>query len=168
MGFLWRARQGGIGPLPLVAVTDSYTHGEGVLSLRLLGAFPVVTARGAQIDLAEAMRYLAELPWAPDAVLSNGDLRWQVLQAGRWQVSAPNGAAVTFTVRDGDLVKIQAAARPATDPSGQPATYDWEGRFSDFQTVAGRRIPLAGEVGYIREGRYVPYFRGRITKYRVE
>ncbi|WP_238364964.1 DUF6544 family protein [Mesobacterium pallidum] len=165
--FLWQAEMR-LGPVPLVRVIDAHVGGRGLLTVRALGALPIGTVQGPDADLGEAMRYLAELPWAPDAALSNPALRWQVLAPDHWRVGLDGGAAVDlFLDAAGDVVRISAKARPATDPQGQPTTYDWEGHFTDHAQIGGRRIPRRGEVGYIRDGTYAPYFRGEITEYRV-
>ena len=42
-------------------------------------AVPIVRQEGPATDLGEAMRYLAELPWAPDAILRNPALEREAL-----------------------------------------------------------------------------------------
>jgi hypothetical protein len=73
--FVWDARAPG--PLvPSFTVVDAYVGGQGSLRANLFGAIPVAYAQGPVYDRAEAMRYLAELPWAPDAVLGNPEILW--------------------------------------------------------------------------------------------
>ena len=44
----------------------------------------------------------------------------------------------------------------------------WEGRFSNYQTHDGMRVPLAGEVAWMRpQGRKV-YFKGAVTQLHHE
>ena len=66
-----------LGPLAM-RVTDSYDAGRGQLEVRLLGV-PVQRQRGAGLARAEASRYLAEIAWAPPAILVNRELEWQEL-----------------------------------------------------------------------------------------
>lgn len=165
-GFVWLAEQRKAG-VPVVRVVDSYVGGKGLLVAWLLGSVPVARAEGDQIDRAEAMRYLAELPWAPDAILSNATLDWQVLAADHWRVSLGD-AVVDFQLNPaGDIIGITARDRPSLE-GGQLILRDWRGVFSDHGVIAGRRIPLHGEVGYVNEGVFAPYYRGRITAYNVE
>jgi hypothetical protein len=164
-GFVWEATQR-LGPFTKVKVTDSYVAGEGRLRVDLLGALRVVDASGADIDRSEAMRYLAELPWAPDAMLGNPDLRWQVLAPDRVEVSldAPGGKiAVAFLFDEaGDIVEVFARNRPALGPDGTSVLQDWRCLMSDYGPVGGRRIPRQGEAGYVVDGVYAPYWEGRI------
>src|SRR5581483_432575 len=63
VAFSWRARFG-----RTIRVVDRFAGGEGELEVKLLGLVSVGRARGPETSESEAMRYLAELPWAPHAV----------------------------------------------------------------------------------------------------
>ena len=69
VNFTWRARFPILGPLSL-HVTDSYREDEGLLQVRLLG-LPLQSKRGGELAAGEAFRYLAELPWVPQAMVLN-------------------------------------------------------------------------------------------------
>src|SRR4051812_49325272 len=72
--FEWKAR---VGPGGLVVVRDILRGGEGRLNVRALGLIPLVKSVGSPaLTPGKLMRYLAELPWAPDAILFNTQLRW--------------------------------------------------------------------------------------------
>lgn len=166
--FVWVARQDK-GILPLVRVLDAYdpTRG-GVLAVRLFGAFPVGTMRGAEMDRAEAMRYLAELPWFPDAILSNGDIRWSETTDGvEASLSTKGGdAQVAFTFDSaGDITTMIAKDRPAQTQEGAMVNLDWKGTMSDYGIIGARRVPRQVEVGYIHDIGYAAYFRGWLTEY---
>lgn len=165
-GFAWIARMGP-GPLTLVRVIDSYGPDGGRLAVRALGAVPIGTSTGPEADRDEAMRYLAELPWCPDAILSNPDLRWQVLDATRVavEVDTPGGVARVELLFDaaGDIAGARADERETTDADGAKVRLPWRGTFSDYREIGGRRIPARGEVGYLRPGGYEAYWRGTIT-----
>jgi hypothetical protein len=52
-------------------VTDAFANERGDLQVKVLGLFPIARIHGGdQIAKGEAMRYLAELPWAPDALVT--------------------------------------------------------------------------------------------------
>jgi len=73
-GFMWRARMG-----PIV-VADYLVDGTGGLDVTILGAFRVARmVGGTASNQGEALRYLAELPWCPDAILTNRALDWIVV-----------------------------------------------------------------------------------------
>lgn len=167
-GFLWQARQPFLGPIPAAQVIDSYAGGSGLLAVRIFGAIPVANAAGPDIDRAEEMRYLAELPWAPDAAMRNPALEWDMREDG-FTVSLSSGASVDFDLdAEGRITRMRAKGRPATGPDGVTTYLDWEGRFSDYTRMDGRLVPRRGEVGYIRDGVYTPYWRGEVTSWQVE
>ncbi|ROU02464.1 DUF6544 family protein [Histidinibacterium lentulum] len=163
--FAWVARVPA-GPVPRFTVIDRYDpSGGGLLAVRLLGAVRIMRQDGPATDLGEAMRYLAELPWAPDAILGNPALDWEALDGDRVRVSMETGSgrATVELIFDGagDIVAMEAER-----PDPQSATPRiWVGRFGDYGEIGGRRVPLSGEVGYRTEGVTAPYWRGRITGY---
>ena len=164
-GFVWKAGQQLWGPLAKILVLDAYVWGTGRLWVNLLGAIPVVRAKGADIDRGEAMRYLAELPWSPDAILENGALIWNQIDA-RVVTVASGDVAVTFRFdKAGDIVEMTAKDRPVRDPDGESRLRNWRARFSEYRWIGGRRIPARGEVGYDYPDGYEAYWRGTINSY---
>jgi len=168
--FVWQAEQD-VGFLPKVRVTDAYLPGAAELDVRLLGAVRVAHDAGDAVARGEAMRYLAELPWVPDAILGNPALRWREIDADWVEVAteAVGGpVAVRFRLDPaGDIVEMRASGRPARDGAGQTVLRDWQGHFRDYAQVGPRRIPAEAEVGYVTDGRYRAYFRGRIVTYEA-
>ncbi len=66
-GFVWRAD---IGPFGSTKVVDSLIAGRGYLEARIFGTLRVARIEGtAAINEGEVLRYLAELPLNPDAIL---------------------------------------------------------------------------------------------------
>jgi hypothetical protein len=66
VGFSWRARFPIVGPLAMTVV-DGFADGAGKLRVSLFG-IPLQTQAGPETNVGEAMRYLAELAWAPHAI----------------------------------------------------------------------------------------------------
>lgn len=171
VGFLWQARLPW-GPVAKFSVIDAYAGGKGLLRAALLGLIPVARADGPDIDRAEAMRYLAELPWAPDAILGNPALIWRMIDDDWAEASmliAGGRVAVRFRFDSGgDIAEVFAQDRPATAPDGSKASYDWQGYFRDYRMIGPRRVPAEAEVGYVHADGFRPYFQGRITDYAVQ
>ncbi|MFN6951084.1 MAG: DUF6544 family protein [Albidovulum sp.] len=170
-GFLWDARQS-LGPVQYLRVIDAYVGAEGMLEARLFGSVPLARMSGRELALGEAFRYLAELPWAPDAILGNPDLVWRVTGPDRVEVRlATQGGTARVTFRfdgAGDIVGMEAQDRPARDAAGLATVLDWRGSFGDYRQIGPRRLPEYGEVGYVWPGSgYEPYFRGRIRDYHL-
>ncbi len=168
-GFVWLAEAPGW-PMPSARVIDRFVRGEGLLEVRLLGAFPVARFLGPDADVGEAMRYLAELPWVPDAILANRAITWTEVDARAVEAAlfvASRRVSVRFIFDEGgDIVEMNATGRPDV-AGGETVLRDWRGVFSDYGEIGGRRIPRRGEVGYVHDGAYAPYFRGRVTSYEV-
>lgn len=168
-GFAWVAELR-LGPVAAVRVIDSYVDGAGRLEVRALGAFPMGREVGDEAALGEGLRYLAELPWTPDAILLNPEIAWEETTEGvRARLETAGGPAEVLFGFDaaGDIVAMRAEGRPAKLADGTPAFLPWQGRFRDYGEIGGRRIPLAGEVGYEYPDGSESYFRGRITSYSV-
>ena len=165
VGFSWRARFP-LFPGVWLLVEDSYRNGAGSLEGRLWGRIPLFRSTGAEVNLAQAMRYLAELPWVPPAMIANAELRWHAIDSRQVEVTCP-AAGPRAKVRleldgQGDIVGASAPARPRT--VGQ-RTVDtaWGGRFADYAVLGGMRVPRHGEVYWeLPEGRFV-YWRGEVT-----
>src|SRR5579884_635194 len=75
VAFWWHARFPLVGPLSL-HVVDDYAVGDGKLEVRLFGV-TLQRQRGPETVKGEALRYLAELPFVPPAILLNEQLEWR-------------------------------------------------------------------------------------------
>jgi hypothetical protein len=162
VAFSWRARFPILGPLAMTVV-DGFGDGAGELRVSLLG-IPLQRQRGPETDVGEAMRYLAELAWAPQAIAANRELEWRAV--GERAVEVVYEAAVTATVRwefddAGDPVRA-TGVRPF--PVGKAfVPMRWGGNFGAYRDFAGTRAPAFGEAWWgLPEGRFV-YWRGRVT-----
>jgi hypothetical protein len=163
VGFSWRARFG-VGPFTL-AVADGYSDGHGALAVRMFGR-TLQHEEGVETSVGEAMRYLAELPWAPAAMAGNGGLSWRELDASNAEVAAaaePGAPAVTLGFDAvGDIVRASSDARPLRQGDAFVPTA-WSGEFGDYRELGGMRMPTSAEVGWdLPDGRFV-YWRARVT-----
>ena len=164
--FAWRAR---LAPLGLVSVCDSLQAGVGGLEVTALGFIPLVkTPSTAALVRGELMRYLAELAWAPDAILDNPALRWRQGSSDEIVVGAGEGASaveVSFGLdNDGRIAAASARDRPRSAVEPILLT-PWRGRFTDYRLHEGRWIPFAGEVAWEIDGTEETYWQGRIERW---
>jgi hypothetical protein len=169
-GFLWEARQDK-GPFTWLRVIDAYVDGVGRLEARLLGAIPVAEMTGPELALSEAGRYLAELAWAPDAILLNPDLRWTMAGSRMAEVAletpaGPVRARFSFD-EAGDILSVSVPDRPAKMPDGTLARMELRGTYSDYRRIGPRRVPARAEVGYVYPSGYNAYFRCELTGYEL-
>ena len=160
-GFLWRAAMG-----HAVVVADYFVAGTGGLEVMLLGAFPIARlVGGAAANQGEALRYLAELPWSPDAILLNRALDWTVVDAKTIKVATGVGAErgeVTFELdNDGLIVRGGAPSRVYVE-KGRTTARPWHGRFWDYERIGDRLIPIQGEVAWTLDAGDFVYWRGRV------
>jgi hypothetical protein len=159
-GFLWRAAMG-----PIV-VADYFVAGTGGLEVMAFGVLPLARMiGGAAANQGEALRYLAELPWSPDAILINRALDWTVVDAKTIKVATGVGAErgeVTFELDDDGLIGRASAPSRAYAEKGHTTARPWHGRFWDYQRVEGYLIPMQAEVAWGLDAGDFVYWRGRI------
>ncbi|MEI8144938.1 MAG: DUF6544 family protein [Alphaproteobacteria bacterium] len=165
--FDWRARTGAFG---LQWIRDSLDHGEGSLSVKALGLIPLARFEpSAALTQGQLIRYLAELPLAPDAILRNNALVWRSLGSHQLSVSSglgENAAEVTFTLDDEGMVADMFALRPRAVGSEFKPT-PWLARFSDYRLHEGRRLPFRAEVTWKIEGTPHLVWQGRMTDWQL-
>jgi len=166
--FSWRARFS-IAPLVTLRVHDWYRAGEGALEIRLFG-LPLKRLRGDGVRKGEAIRYLAELPWAPAAMALNTELEWRQLDARTVEVAtsvAGSRLAVLLHFNDaGDVAAASAKDRPRTVGNCSVET-PFAAKVSNYEVVGGVRVPTRAEARWdLREGPFV-YFRGQVTALEV-
>ena len=161
-GFLWRASFGG-----MILVADYFVSRSGGMEVMLLGAVPITSiVHSASANKGEIMRYLAELPLSPDAILFNKTLDWTVIDTKTIKVAAGTGESrgeVTLYLDDSGLIsRMRAESRPYAEKGEHP----WQGRFWDYQTVGGRTIPIQAEVAWDLDAGEFVYWRGKNLDWR--
>lgn len=163
--FSWRARFP-LARLLALRVHDWYRSGDGGLEVRLLG-LPVKRVRGPEVARGEAVRYLAELPWFPQACVRNRELEWREVDGETVEVATEVGssrAAVRLQFDDaGDVVAASADARPRA-VGKQTVDTPFRGEFRDYGIVGGARVPTAAEVRWELPDGPFAYFRCRLLE----
>ena len=165
----WRARFRAA-PLVSLRVRDWYRAGSGGLDVRLWGVFPIANFSGDDFARGEAMRYLAELPWAPQAIAINRALAWRELDESTVEVSTLVGrervAVSLFFDGDGDIVAASAEARPRA-VGKQVVDTPWGAVVGEYREFDGVRLPTTAEVSwFLPEGKF-SYFRGTVIDWSV-
>ena len=69
-GFVWIADVKAA-PFLHLSGRDKYQNGRGHMLIKLLSLFPVVNAKGKEIDQGALLRYLSEIVWYPSSALSD-------------------------------------------------------------------------------------------------
>ncbi len=140
-----------------------------MLDVCALGFIPIARMRAsADATRGELMRYLAELPFAPAAILHNSSLRWRSEGPDCLAVSAGVSdvtAEVTFSLdTDGRIASVFAPDRPrAVKDSFIPTP--WQGRFSDYRQHLDFWLPFSAEVSWQLDGADVVCWEGRMQSW---
>ena len=167
--FRWVAK---CDPINLLVVRDQLIGSEGKLSLLAFGALPISTvSSGAKTTKGDIIRYLAELPWAPDAILRNHELTWQALDQRTFLVSAGGrnvrGEVVLRLGDDGLVSNVEAEDRPRKE-NGHFVERPWRGRFTAYEQRQGRLVPSRGEVGWMLDGAFFEAWFGELKEWRLQ
>ncbi|TDN39405.1 hypothetical protein E4631_14835 [Hymenobacter sp. UV11] len=151
-GFLWQ------GTTRWFVARDEYVAGRGGLTVRLLGAVPIVRGQGSHYDKGELLRWLAEGAWLPTALLPGPHLAWTAVddQAARLTLTHA-GQTVECLMRFNERNELAAceALRYFSNTELQP----WEGRFSQYRRQQGVLVPFAAEASWVINGQRQPYAR---------
>jgi hypothetical protein len=168
--FVWDARIR-FAPLLHVAVRDTYMDGIGRGQVAMQSAFTLTDAQGGhELNAGDLYRLLAEAPWAPTLLLPHEGLSWASIDDTRALASLTvGGETATMEFRfnaAGEITAVYAAERPRAYGTTYVST-PWEGHFSRYADVNGMRVPLAGEVGWWVEGRWLPVWEGTAQEFVV-
>jgi hypothetical protein len=168
-GFLWDAQVFMFPGLP-AHVEDSYIAGRGRLTAKMFGLFTVADSQGeGEIARGEFMRYFAESPWYPTALLPSQGVRWEAVDAASAHATTVDGAitlTLLFGFNDAGLItSVRAEARGAgVGKDGVTVMLPWDCALSDYQPKGGMMIPMTGEAAWVRPEGRKPYFVGHVEK----
>ena len=156
-----------------VLIVDYFVKSTGGLQVKLLGAVPLANMVGGDsIAKGEALRYLAELPLNPDAILFNTALEWTEIDSRSFKVAVGQGLArgvITFQLGEDGLIKTaRAASRPYGAKAGSITEHPWHGRFWDYQTVQGRTMPMQAEIAWVLDKGDFIYWRGKMLSWKAQ
>jgi hypothetical protein len=170
-GFDWDARIVVI-PGLVVRVHDAYVQGEGILHAALLAMFPLVSQHGTpELAQGELMRFLAEAPWYPTALLPSQGVRWEPMDDHSARATLTDrkvSASLVFRFGADGLIESVLAEKRARLVAGRSIPTPWLGRWSEWQRLNGVRVPTRGEVAWLLPTGPRPYWRGGLTGIRYD
>lgn len=170
-GFDWDAKVR-MGPGANVFVHDAYVHGEGILLAKVLGLVPVVDLRGTpEMAEGELLRFLAEAPWYPTALLPSQGVAWEAVDDRSARATLQdNGTSVSmiFTFDDRGFIDTGRAESRSRAVGDAMVPTPWSIRLGRYREKDGMRIPTEGEVGWEIEDEHLPYWRGTISEISFE
>jgi hypothetical protein len=168
LGFDWDARIQ-MAPGVNAFVHDSYILGEGKLHASLLGLLTVANVGNTpQAAQGELLRFFAEMPWYPTALLPSQGVRWEAIDHTSARATLTDGATTVSLVfqfnAEGAIETMRAEARNRDALTTMP----WNGRFWEYAVRNEMLIPLQGEVGWeYPEGTRL-YYKGKVTEINYE
>jgi len=166
--FDWRAQAG---PFGMISARDALKDDKGRFDIMALGVIPIARAEhSSALVRGELMRYLAELAWAPHAILLNTALRWRVDGPDTLAVSAGIGDTASEVLLGLDSQGRIAGGFAPDRPRSTTAPFlptPWRGRFSDYRHHRDLWIPFAGEVGWEIDGKEQLYWRAQMTQWEA-
>ncbi len=161
--FIWRAR---INMAPGIFITgrDTYADGRGHMLIKLLGLFPVVNARGPEIDQGTLLRFLGEMVWFPQAALQDY-VRWEGIgpQQARavMEYKGVHGEGI-FTFNPSGL-PVSFTADRYREENGNFVLRPWKISISEHRNFAGVTIPSRGSVTWELDSGDFTWFEFEIT-----
>lgn len=150
--FIWK------GTTRWFGVRDEYVGGRGSLSVRLLGAVPIVRGAGPHYDQGELLRWLAESAWLPTRLLPSAQLTWEAID--------DQSARLTFTHQDQSVALLirfnerdEIAECEALRYFGDTEQLPWIGRFAQYRRLQGVVVPFEAGASWVVNGQRQPYAR---------
>ena len=148
-GFIW------YGKVPLISARDLYYNGEGNLIVKLLHFIKIVDEKGPEINQGEMLRWLAEAPLFPTALLPSDKISWEAID--------DFSAKVVFTYKN-----MQVEGNFHFAESGEIKRFtakrfynktleNWTGYYNEYKTIEGVKIPFHLEVEWNLESEDLQY-----------
>lgn len=137
---------------------DEYVAGRGSLTVRLLGAVPIVRGKGPHYDEGESLRWLAESAWLPTSLLPGGRVAWAAIDDHSARLTFTHqGQATSLVVRfnERDEMAEGEALRYLDETTQRP----WQGRYEQYRRWHGVLIPTVLEASWLIDGQRQPYAR---------
>ena len=161
-GFVWDARISAA-PLMHVRVRDAYVGAEASGDVTLMSLVAMGHETGApELSSGALHRYLAEAVWYPTALLPEAGVTWEAVDETR--ADAGISVSLEFRFNDaGEVIGINTDKRYGLF-DGSYTQYPWEGRFRDYQTRNGVKIPTYGEVGWLLPDGWWLFWQGNIRE----
>ena len=167
--FIWRALSGFADS---VLIADYFVKSVGGMEVKILGTITMANMVGDESAAkGEALRYLAELPLNPDAILFNTALEWTAIDSKTFKVATGQGKArgeITFKLGDGLIATASAPSRSYGTNAANMTEHPWHGRFWDYQTVQGRTVPMQAEIAWGLDAGDFIYWRGKMQNWKAQ
>ena len=163
--FIWRVKFT-MAPFIWIDGRDMYYQGKGNMLIKILSTITVADATGSEMDISSLIRFLAEAPWFPTALLPSDYLEWKEIDSNSARaVIKDNGytALGIFTFNEkGEIIKFVTNDR-YMEADGKYFKEQWAGCYRNYQEIEGMKIPMEGEVEWNLSDKDLPYAKLKIT-----
>ena len=162
--FSWNARVQ-IFPFMHLGVTDTYAQGQGSGAIRLF-SLPIAREAGNMpVNSGSLHRYLAEAVWYPTALYPSEQLKWSAVSETKALATLTHaGTEVSLEFWFNTQDEVEAIYTPGRWGAfgGEYKQAPWLGRFFEYASHGGVRMPNVAEVSWRLDGFWNAVWRGRI------
>ncbi|MFS0776716.1 DUF6544 family protein [Neobacillus sp. 3P2-tot-E-2] len=162
-GFIWIADVK-MAPLVQLSGIDTFIAGSGKMKIKVFSLFPVVDAKGPEMDSGTMMRYLAEMMWYPSAALKPY-IKWDEIDGTSAKATMEyNGISVSgvfYFNEKGDILRF--VGKRYREVNGKYVLSDWGGINKEFKEFNGIRIPSKSDVTWFEKDEEFRWFEVEIT-----
>jgi len=163
-GFIWIGK---ISLLPIVWITgiDKYLEGKGTFQIKLWSTITISDApRGMELDESELLRWLAEAPLFPTALLPSSYLQWEPMDSDSAKAvidcSGTKVEALFHFDKRGEIVQINTDRYRAVGNSFVKGK--WLGHYSNYVLAKNMMVPRDINVSWNTEAGNFTYARFKI------
>lgn len=149
--FVWDAKID-TSPIVHVNVIDTFINGVAASKVLLFSALKVAKdGNKDELNSAALYRYLAEAPFYPTALLPSSGVTWKPVDNNKALATlTKNGITISLEFRfssKGEIIGVYTKERFGKFGEDY-IQYPWEGKYSDYKTFNGVKIPTKCEVGW--------------------
>ena len=135
---------------------NEYVAGRGSLTVRLLGALPVVHSRGPHFNQGDLLRWLGGSAWLPTSLLPSQHLVWTAIDdhSARLMLTHQH-QSVSCLARFNEQDELEECeVLGYMDGATQ---MPWVGLFAQYRRWHGVLLPTMAEASWVVDGQRQPY-----------
>ena len=156
--FIWQGRTGWF------IVRDEYVAGRGRLTVRLLGAVPIVRGAGPSFDQGELLRWLSECAWLPTALLPGAGIAWTAVDDHSARLTlTQQGQSLACLVRFNERGEMAQCETERYFINEQ--LLPWVARYAQYRRWHGVLIPTEAEASWVVNGQRQPYAHFEVEEF---
>lgn len=165
--FLW---YGKVSPLPFlwISARDKLFKGRGEMKIQLLSTFTLGDSKGREMDISSILRFLAEAPLMPTAMLPSKYLKWKSIDESSAKAIISLGdtsaSAVFYFNEKGQITKVYSEER-YLENKGNFINTPWGGYYGGYKEVEGVNVPTEFKVFWIIDGKEYIYITATIDEF---